>query len=353
MKSKLLWVESGRGLAALAVVLYHCGNMMNLPQYSGAIGLNGIFRFGYLGVDFFFVLSGFIIYLVNAKMHGQISEIPRYFVRRIARIFPAYWVIFLGGLLVNQLIQRDKVAITSTFLVAELFLVNAGDLFIGPAWTLQNELLFYAVFAAFFFSKRLGILSLCVWLILTISARLAAPELLSPASPWMVKTLTPYAMHFLTGVLVGFWYVEKLDSKKLFAGLALIFCSALSFQPTVHDDSLLSFLVSATAFGAVLLVLLVLEAQGVKAFKPLVWLGKISYSLYLVHIFAIGYLFAALARLGVYKKIPESILFLSITLISCFLAWCIYELVEKPAVKFGQTLAAKLNYNAPTAKTTV
>jgi exopolysaccharide production protein ExoZ len=200
-------------------------------------------------------------------------------------------------------------------------------LFIGPAWTLQNELLFYAVFASFFFSKRLGVMSLSIWLLLTITGRLLAPEILSPTNPWISKALTPYAMHFLIGVLIGFWHVKKLSLKRLLAGLIGAIAAALLFKPEAHDNSLTSYFVSATSFGTVLLVLLMLEAREVRAFKPLVWLGKVSYSLYLVHIFTIGYFFAALARLGVYQKIPEGLLFLAITMISGLLAWCIYELI--------------------------
>jgi exopolysaccharide production protein ExoZ len=352
-KKKLQWVESGRGIAALSVVLYHCGNMMNLPQYSGAIGLNGFFRYGYLGVDFFFVLSGFIIYLVNSNMHGQTSEIPKYVVRRVARILPAYWVILVGGLIVNQTVQIDKVSITPSFLLSEFFLLNSGDLFIGPAWTLQNELLFYAVFASFFFTKRLGVVSLSTWLLLTITGRLLAPEILSTMNPWVSKALTPYAMHFLIGVVIGYWHIKQRSLKRLLIGLLVTMAAALLFKPEVHDNSLMSYFVSATSFGTILLVLLMLEAREIKSFKLLVWLGKVSYSLYLVHIFAIGYFFATLARLGVYQKIPEALLFFAITIISGMLAWCIYEMIEKPTIKIGQLLASKLNNNVLAPKSTV
>jgi exopolysaccharide production protein ExoZ len=50
-----------RGVAALMVVFYHTTRSLSLPQYLGYIPLNNVFGFGHAGVDFFFVLSGFII----------------------------------------------------------------------------------------------------------------------------------------------------------------------------------------------------------------------------------------------------------------------------------------------------
>ena len=74
---KLIGVQAARGIAALFVVLYHTGRMLSLEQYVGRDPWGGLFHFGHAGVDFFFVLSGFIIYYVHHKDIGTIGRAPR------------------------------------------------------------------------------------------------------------------------------------------------------------------------------------------------------------------------------------------------------------------------------------
>ena len=68
---KLRGVEAGRGIAALLVVCVHCTDMLAGPAYAGRMPLFGLFSFGHAGVDFFFVLSGFIIYFIHHREIGQ------------------------------------------------------------------------------------------------------------------------------------------------------------------------------------------------------------------------------------------------------------------------------------------
>jgi exopolysaccharide production protein ExoZ len=339
-QKKLDWIESGRGVAALAVVLYHCGNMMLLPQYSGATGLDGLFRNGYLGVDFFFVLSGFIIYLVNSKSLGKISALPNYIIRRLARILPAYWVVLFVGLVLNQILQREKVAISIQYFLGEMFLVNPGDLFVGPAWTLQNELIFYAVFSLFFLSARAGLIGLTLWTALLLATKADLLNLAPGLDELLIKLAPPYLFHFLTGVLVGFWYTSGRSILALLSTLLISTSFVFLFGSDWLPEWTLKFLQSALGFGSVLCTLLVLEKKSIPALPAFVWLGKVSYSLYLVHIFLIGYLFAVLSRLNIYKLIPESLLFFIATGVCCSVAWVCFVTIERPAVAFAQKITA-------------
>ena len=90
---KLLGIQFCRGIAAVLVVLYHAGRMLALPQYAGHVALGGVFNFGNAGVDFFFVLSGFIIFFVHEKDIGQTQRLPAYIWSRVTRIYPIYWLV--------------------------------------------------------------------------------------------------------------------------------------------------------------------------------------------------------------------------------------------------------------------
>jgi exopolysaccharide production protein ExoZ len=71
---KLLSLQYIRGIAALLVVLYHATNML-IESGSGYVYLHGIFQFGYMGVDIFFILSGFIIFYIHYSHIGDKGQL--------------------------------------------------------------------------------------------------------------------------------------------------------------------------------------------------------------------------------------------------------------------------------------
>jgi len=89
--SRLVGIEASRGIAALLVVLFHTTVIMNLPKYFGALPLHGLFKFGYAGVDFFFVLSGFIILHTHMNDIGKKGAIASYARKRFIRVLPIYF----------------------------------------------------------------------------------------------------------------------------------------------------------------------------------------------------------------------------------------------------------------------
>ena len=94
-------------MAALLVACVHCTLMLGGPAFGGRLPLFGLFRFGHAGVDFFFVLSGFIIYYIHQGEIGQQRFLPAYLYKRFARIYPTYWIVLLFFSLVI-FVQPDK-----------------------------------------------------------------------------------------------------------------------------------------------------------------------------------------------------------------------------------------------------
>ncbi len=85
-------IQSFRGFAAMAVVAFHTSIGMADPRYFGQPVLTWLTWKMNLGVDFFFVLSGFIIALAHNNDLGQPKQIIGYFKKRLIRIYPIYWV---------------------------------------------------------------------------------------------------------------------------------------------------------------------------------------------------------------------------------------------------------------------
>ncbi len=166
---KLESIEAGRGLAAIAVVLYHASRHVNAAY--GAPLLASTFQFGHAGVDFFFVISGFIILFVHYGDVGQPARLNHYLERRFTRVLPTYWVALgltvLLSLAGGHALPRFVDAVWSVFL-----LPSHREPILGIAWTLQYEIAFYAVFAVLIANRFVGLAIMAAWF-LAVAAILA------------------------------------------------------------------------------------------------------------------------------------------------------------------------------------
>ena len=164
---KLLGIQFCRGLAAILVVLYHAGRMLALPQYLGHIALGGFFNFGNAGVDFFFVLSGFIIFFVHEKDIGRPESLLAYAWSRVTRIYPIYWLV-TALVLVEIALRPGPKDVDPGYLISSLLLLpQPQEPVLGVGWTLVHEMLFYLVFAVAVLSRRFGLWIALAWLALS------------------------------------------------------------------------------------------------------------------------------------------------------------------------------------------
>ena len=154
-----------RGLAALAVVAHHA--VLSTDAFVGKVPevLAQILLMGYLGVDFFFVLSGFIIMYAHFADEGTGPAVRRYAFKRLVRIFPAYLPISLALIFLYAALPGFSGATDRDYsLLSSLLLLPAdGPPALSVAWTLVHELMFYFVFLLFFISRRWLAAGLLTW----------------------------------------------------------------------------------------------------------------------------------------------------------------------------------------------
>jgi exopolysaccharide production protein ExoZ len=162
---KLLGVEAARGFAALLVVFVHAGDMAAGPPAFSAIAFGDIFHFAHAGVDFFFVLSGFIIFFVHADDIGHPARMASYAWKRFVRIYPTYWMALAGmGALLVVSPSRDGAERDVWHVISSIFLLPVhGEPLLGVAWSLKHEILFYFLFAVLFLNRRAGTAVLGLW----------------------------------------------------------------------------------------------------------------------------------------------------------------------------------------------
>ena len=101
-------LEVGRGLAAAMVAMSHALSLLAEPRWLGVEPFGGRFANMNVGVDFFFVLSGFIVTFVHWHDLGRPERLGRYARRRFTRVFPAYWIVLTVIVAVYQAVMPNR-----------------------------------------------------------------------------------------------------------------------------------------------------------------------------------------------------------------------------------------------------
>ena len=293
----LTTIQAARGAAAIAVVLSHASMIIAGSTHIGYSPMAGIFRAGHLGVDFFFVLSGFIILRAHGNDIGQPSTVLPYALKRIARVYPPFWAVMVlaigfasAGYIPEVKEYLDQLS-ASDLVASFLILPQHKSPLLGVSWTLQHELLFYVVFATLLTSRRFGICVLSVWFL--FCAVIAAFPLngwpWSPANLMSGFVASSYNLQFAAGMGVC-----VLVARGCVPAPRTLFCvGLLGFLLTAEAENLavIDYLGQAgrLLFGcsAALVIggLATTETAGhIRAPGLAVLLGAASYAIYLIHV---------------------------------------------------------------------
>jgi peptidoglycan/LPS O-acetylase OafA/YrhL len=282
-----------RGVAVLAVLLFHGG----FAQFGG----------GFVGVDVFFVISGYLIAsIVLAEIRRGTFSIGRFYERRIRRIFPALFLT-LGLTVVAAAVLfeptnfkqvAESTIAVSLFVSNVLFWRQAGYFDSGAdqkpllhTWSLSVEEQFYLLFPlALLLIRRYGRSRFPLWLGLGALASLALSVVATRHSPVAAFYLAPTrACELLLGAILACGALPAARSAAVrnvsgLAGLALIAASVIGYDSNTPFPGLAA---AAPTLGAALLIYAGTggssPANRFLAASPLVFVGKISYSLYLLH----------------------------------------------------------------------
>jgi exopolysaccharide production protein ExoZ len=338
-------------MAAILVVLYHTSHgIFRLERYFGHEPFGPIFDFGFAGVDFFFVLSGFIMMHVHADDLGQPRALGAYLGKRFSRIYPAYWVVLAAMVPVYFLVpdfgighEREPGVILRAIV---LFPHPETHLVLGVAWTLVYEVFFYLLFGLLILDKRIGMLVFVGW----TACVLAYPWFEN--YPW--NFLFSYLhLRFLAGmavaVLLRRWQVPA-PRLVAFSGAAL-FLGAGMVEAFVRPLSALEQTLGYALGSAVALAGLI-QAERSGLIQPprwLVYLGNASYAIYLVHFLALSMIakIAKASHLDVH--VPGTLLF-CVHVAGAIASGCVFHhLVEHPIHAWAKRLFRSAKTRPPAA----
>jgi len=343
-RHKLGFIEAGRGIAALAVVLFHADTIIHQNSRSQTWDQTTYFSFGERGVDFFFVLSGFIIVFAHSRDTESFNSFLRYCLKRIIRIYPLVFAVAFSVIALNIVIDGERPEIA---LLTSSFLLTPSLEWPMPSvsWSLRHEILFYMLFSFALLSRQIGLVVLGVWFILCV-AQAGLIAFGAPLNGITAMVLSPLHIDFAIGACVAALYLRfsgtrfELSLTIIASGLAALalitaFSSGFS-QREVLDYTSKSNLIGDLAFGlafAPCVLALAFLDKYIRAPQLLVHLGAASFAIYLIHTSAMG-LAAKLFVPGLESiQNGKIVAYLSLVLLSIVAGWIINQYFETPTTK--------------------
>jgi peptidoglycan/LPS O-acetylase OafA/YrhL len=329
--ARLAAIDSLRGIAALMVVLFHYTSRFSVV-HPGFDSTSLYVPWGHYGVNLFFGISGFVIFMTLQRT----TRPADFLVSRFSRLFPAYWVAIFVTLALTHLLNYPGAvglgtAIANLPMVHGFFDVPHVD---GVYWTLEVELVFYAWMLLLYMLKKLDRVYLVMAAALTLRWIYFVAQkqfgidlpfvvvrwLILPYLPWFVIGIAAYALHQLRGKAQrasGVWALL------IYALLTIAVTEkwAPSMGPQPGWVACLSF------------ISIYLAASGYLRFlelRALVWLGAISYPLYLLHE-NIGW---ALMLVFFQKGLTPDVAVSIVVLLILILSYLVTAGVERPAMRW-------------------
>jgi peptidoglycan/LPS O-acetylase OafA/YrhL len=323
VRGRIEFLDAVRGIAASLVVFHHL--MVNIsPEYRW-FG-HTIFDPGRIGVVAFFLVSGYVI-----PMSLRRGNQRDFWVKRFFRLFPVYWVAFA----VYFAVAHDSINAAPLWVWGMNFLMLNGLIglvsILPPAWTLSIELLFYAqsstVRARNLLDKavHIGWLWIGLFLVLAVWSRIVERDL----------PVTLPLLMFCAALGHAIYLRDHSGSKvwKYLLGAGVVLTPVGTYIRG-NDGEWAPFTYSMSFLLGLALFFVFHLLRNRRMPKLLLWLGAVSYSLYLLHI-TVTYTFNDLLHF------EGPVYFLTGAASSLILAYLGYRFVEKPSIAIGHYLTRR------------
>ncbi|BAZ32372.1 acyltransferase 3 [Cylindrospermum sp. NIES-4074] len=347
-RKKLNILQIFRGIAAILVLLVH-GNALfkiNLKQNF----IFNIFTFGFAGVDFFFVLSGFIIFYIHQNDIGKKYRFKDFIFKRFLRVYPIYWVILIPRLLFAGKEINFLICLSSF----TLFPYPSPPI-VNVSWTLSYEIFFYLIFSLFILNgfKYLSPLIITWISLICIYWSLHSVNILTiPLDNILLQFIfSGHHLEFVFGCLAAYIlnkYRVRQGTLILTLGIVLFLISAIFnvyllktiANPHSIDINISEHVVPMNRFPffyyGIPSMLIIIGAVALDLNKEirvpniLIYLGDASYSIYLVHASVINISTNLIAKMHLEQMFQSDISKIAILLIALIAGCIFHSYIEQP-----------------------
>ncbi len=307
-------LQTGRAAAALLVCLFHAMGCVANAKYFNQLWAAAPFSWGVIAVEYFFVLSGFILFTVHREDLFKVDRFIPYAIKRIVRIYPTYLLVcagvLLGALVIPELrsgVPHEPMVILSRLLLFPQYFqgrVEGGSSssVLAVAWTLECEVTFYLLFGLTMLG-RAGCGVLVLGLLAAFGCRIAGWPM--PRLGYFVTS--DLGISFLLGVGAGALNRARfrMPLAEWAAGLLVLMLFLLHADDArlLWPNQEVRALVTGLCAGGLLLSLISCEARGlpVGGHPWIQTLGDASYALYLIHF----PLVSVLTKAAVWSGLPR------------------------------------------------
>lgn len=354
MKGYRADIDGLRAIAVLCVLFFH----LDIALFSG----------GFIGVDVFFTISGFLITGIVIKEHDKgLFSFTRFYTRRALRLLPAYLFLLLVSLLVGMILltpiaykELISSAIASSLFSSNMyFLFTQGGYFSNAAhelpllhtWSLSVEEQFYLIMPITLLlwlkirseSKRLWTIFIC--LIISITFSYVLTEINQKVAYFFVISR---AYEFLVGSVLAvgiFKYSHKITPTKSISNIIFVFSMIVLLLTSIYINSKTAFPSITALIPCFATVLLIYSGLNVKCIshkvlgnRLLVQIGLLSYSLYLWHWPIISYA----KFIGFDFTVTVQLVITTLSFMGAYVSW---RFVEKKVryANWGQNKRAALS----------
>lgn len=352
-------ISALRGIAALYVAILHLMLITN-PAADAPAWLRPLVISGRSGVSLFFVISAFTLCLSMKARSDELSPLRNYYIRRFFRIAPLFYlwicVTFVRDIFVFNVVQPPLEIFRSMFF---FFNFSPTDVqgFVWASWTIGVEMLFYLVFPAFF-----------RWLNTITKAAASVVGALVVAVIWhhalghfihdkqLVETYYYFSLlHQLPVFMIGILAyrihraIDGMDeAQRRRVGFVCVTAFFITHFAIAYLTPMLTeldkFYVQAAAYGA-LVIGLVRAPLLVLVNSATVFMGEISYSIYLTHanvVYFMSRVFAVFYAHIPYKTGAFACSVITACAVFTPIAYLSYRVVEQPGIRFGKRLIGYL-----------
>jgi peptidoglycan/LPS O-acetylase OafA/YrhL len=335
-------LTSFRFIAALMVFIFH-------------VGIGSAYQTGYIGVSFFFILSGFIMtYTYKDKLGSlgspDVYQIKKYFIARLAKIYPVHFFTFVLAIpyyffipLKHETVLYVFQAITNLLLIHS-FIPFGNISFNGVSWSLSDELFFYLLFPFILFItiKRINRIVAKLGFICLLFAILLLTFILLPQNnftTWLAYYFPVVRIfEFFVGIVMGLvfletkvllskfskWIFSLTEFTSVFLLIVLIF-NATNLSQNIRYSLIyipcLSLVIFVFAFQKGLISVFLTK-------KTFIYLGEISFSFYMIHNLVLSYIFFLWQ-----PNITSTLTILFCLIISLILSMLLFKFFEEPLRK--------------------
>jgi len=332
-----------RFLAALAVVLFHyafrgyaADGLSTMPYPL----LAPYAKYGHLGVDLFFMISGFVILMTATK-----GSVVTFIVSRVVRLYPAFWACCTITFLITLLIGGERYSATlpqflfNLTMLSGFFYVDAID---GVYWSLFVELQFYGFIALLLLVRKIQEAEsfLLAWLMASMLLEIHSVEILRRL------LIVDYSAYFIGGAMCFLIWSEGVSLRKVFA---LIAAWALSIDQAVRglpglekyfatDMNMYVVCAIVTSFFG-MMYLVSVRRTGFLGRRNWLMVGAVTYPLYLLHQYIAFMVFNV-----AYPTINPHVLLWGTLAVMIGIAFGVHVVIEKPvAPRLKTVLTSAIN----------